>query len=131
MDINSLISIISTIISLVGSFFVSLLTTHLKMRNMEKSEKEDNYYNKFHVLWDSIHRGRAYDFIDLSDEDQERIIDFFIETYRYQSNEERRLVYELKTSHLNKFDNGSKYMIDTANRAYRQLIELLVGHMCK
>lgn len=119
--------IITVIISFVGSFLISLLTIKYKLYRKGKEDKEENYYNRFRTIWDNIHRGRAYNFINLNGDEQERIIRFFIDTNKYQNEEEKMLVYELKTAHLNDFNNRNRHNIDTANEAYRRLIDLLVN----
>ena len=96
-----------------------------------KKEIYDNYYAEFHTLWDSIHQGRAYNFSHLTYNQQESIVEFFIETDRYQTNEVRMLVYELKTNRLNNFDNQSNKNIKICDDAYNKLTEVIIDQYYK
>ncbi len=122
---------ITTIFSIVSSCIVSIITTKMQLNKNIKKEKMDNYYARFHSIWDEIHRGRAYNFSDLKKEEQERIINFFIETNKYQDKKVRNLVYELKTNNLNNFDNLSEKNIKTCNEAYNKLTELIIDKYYK
>lgn len=118
--------IITTIFSIIASCIVSIITTKIQLNKNMKREKMDNYYAKFHSIWDDIHRGCAYNFSNLKKEDQERIINFFIETDKYQDKKVRNLVYELKTNHLNDFNNQSDRNIKDCDEAYNKLTEIII-----
>ena len=120
------IILISTGISTIFSIISSLILLKIEFSKNRKKEKFDEYYASFYTLWDTIHQGRAYDFSDLSCIQQEKIIEFFIKTNRYQDKEVRNLVYELKTSRLDNFDNCSLQNIDSCNKTYRELTTKII-----
>lgn len=118
---------ISTFFSVIASIIV------LKIELNKKREKEiwDNYYVRFHNIWDKIHQGCAYNFSDLDIDQQEEIIEFLIETDRYQDNKIRELVYELKTSRLNNFDSYSEVNITTCNNTYNAIVKEIINNYSK
>lgn len=132
MNIDYIINlIITTAFSIVSACIVARITTRMELRKNAKREKFDNYYARFHSIWDNIHRGCAYDFSDLSEENREKIIEFFIETDRYQDEKIRDLVYELKTSSLNNFDNQSEENIKVCNTSYNKLTDIIIDQYDK
>lgn len=132
MNIDYIINlIITTAFSIVSACIVARITTRMELSKNAKREKLDNYYARFHNIWDKIHRGCAYDFSDLSEENREKIIEFFIETDRYQDKEIRDLVYELKTSSLNNFDGQSEENIKACNTSYNKLTDIIINQYDK
>ena len=118
---------ITTIFSIIASCIVSIVTTKIQLNKDKKKEKMENYYTRFHNIWDNIHRGKSYNFYDLKKEEQEKIIVFLIETDKYQDKKVRNLVYELKTNYLNDFENKSEENIKICNEAYRKLVETIIN----
>lgn len=132
MDRDYIINlVITTVFSIISACIVAKITTRMELSKNAKREKFDNYYARFHSIWDNIHRGCAYDFSDLSEENREKIIEFFIETDRYQDKEIRDLVYELKTSSLNNFDGKSEENIKVCNTSYNKLTDIIINQYDK
>lgn len=96
--------ILISLMTIIGSGIVSIFVSKYEFRRLKKDESFEKLYNKFWILRDTIHQGRAYDFVDLFYENQEKIVSLLIETYRYQTDEIRELVYELKVCRLDNFD---------------------------
>lgn len=67
---NEIYNIITEIKTVLISGAVSVITyiilIKFEFNKKEKEEKFKRFYNKFYVLRDVIHQGRAYDFTDLS-----------------------------------------------------------------
>lgn len=132
---NEVYSIIKEIATLLIAGIISVITSKIVVRyefNKRKhEEKFKEFYNKFYVLRDLIHHGRAYNFTDLSQEEQDSIVKFFIETNCYQNKEISDLVYELETAKLNNFDNFNKSNIDKCNNVYDILSEKIIDKYMK
>lgn len=127
--------IITMVLSAILSGIVSLIVSKIEIGRNNKKEVFKNFYNKFQVLRDTIHQGRAYNFTDLSYEEQEKIISLLIETSCYQKKELSDLVYELKTNRLDNFDNLAKYNIERCNEVYNLISDVIDNeyfkYMCK
>jgi hypothetical protein len=91
-----------------------------------KEKKYNEFYKEFYILWNKIHQGRAFNFINLSLTDREKIIDFLLENYNYASVELQKMIYELKTNRLNNFDSNNKINIEICNQCYNNIIEYMV-----
>lgn len=117
--------IISILLSAILSWVIALRVAKAEIKRNYEKEKFDKFYNKFHVLRDMIHQGRAYDFIDLSKENQEKMVSLLIETNCYQTNEISDLVYELKTNRLESFGGLDERNITSCNTCYNMLTELI------
>lgn len=117
--------ILTIFISAILSGIISLIVAKNEIKRNYKKEMFDNFYNKFHVLRDKIHQGCAYDFVDLSKENQEEIVSLLIETDRYQNKEISDLVYELKTGRLENFGGLDESNIKSCNDCYNMLTELI------
>lgn len=115
--------IITMVVSAILSGIVSLVVTKIEINRNNKKEVFEKFYNRFNVLRDKIHQGCAYDFSDLSYENQEKIISVLIETNCYQTNEIAELAYELKTGRLNNFNNMDKQNIQRCNDIYNLISE--------
>ena len=111
------------VVSAILSGIVSLVVTKIEINRNNKKEVFEKFYNRFNVLRDKIHQGCAYDFSDLSYENQEKIISVLIETNCYQTNEIAELAYELKTGRLNNFNNMDKQNIQRCNDIYNLISE--------
>ena len=118
--------LINIIISAVTSGIVSLVLFKFQAKREKKKEKWRSLYNKFYILRDSIHKGRALNFSDLSKVEQEEILKLLIETDQYQSEELNELVYILKTNSLDDFYKNKKENIDTCNKTYNQISEIII-----
>ena len=118
-------NIITIVVSSILSIIVSVITTKQEYKTNFKKERFERFYKKFYVLRDEIHQGCAYDFVDLSSKDQERIIQLLIETDCYQDEELTGLVYELKTSRLNFFTDRDELYIKKCNDAYNQICKIV------
>lgn len=123
--------IFTLILSSILSCIVSLIVSKIEINRNNKKEIFSNFYNRFYVLRDSIHQGRAFNFTDLTCKNQERIVKFLIETDYYQTEEISNMVYELKTNRLNNFDNLNKANINKCNDIYNLLSEKLMDKYYK
>lgn len=123
--------IATIILSAIFSGIVSLIVSKVELKRKSKREVFEKFYNKFYVLRDTIHQGCAYDFSDLSYENQEKIVILLMETDCYQNKEISDLVYELKTSRLNNFNNLEKNNINRCNEIYNLLSEKIINKYCK
>lgn len=110
--------IFTLIVSSILSGIVSLIVSKIEINRNNKKETFERFYKKYYVLIDSIHQGRAYNFTDLSYEQQEKIVSLLIETDCYQSQKMSDMVYELKTNRLNNFDNMNEFNINKCNELY-------------
>lgn len=119
-----------TILCCFITFILSLLSSVIiRMYDNSKLKKERKYnefYREFYILWNKIHQGRAFDFTDLTEPDRERLIDFFLENYCYAPSEIQDLVYELKTSRFNDFNNGDEICKKRCNECYRKILDYMV-----
>lgn len=110
--------IFTLIVSSILSGIVSLIVSKIEINRNNKKEIFERFYKKYYVLIDSIHQGCAYNFTDLSYEQQEKIISLLIETDCYQNQKMSDMVYELKTNRLNNFDNMNEFNINKCNELY-------------
>lgn len=122
---NMLGQILISLMTIIGSGIVSIFVSKYEFRRLKKDESLEGLYNKFWILRDTIHQGRAYDFVDLFYENQEKIVSLLIETYRYQTDEIRELVYELKVCRLANFDGYNKNNINICNKAYTEITKII------
>lgn len=118
--------IISAVISGIVSLLISLVSFKYQTKKEKKEERWKSLSNKFYILRDSIHKGRAMNFSDLSKEEQEEILKLLIETDRYQSEELNELVYVLKTNSLDNFYKNNKEQIDLCNKTYNKISEIIL-----
>ena len=123
--------IATLILSAIFSGIVSLAVDKFKAKRNNKKEIFEKFYNKFYVLRDTIHQGCAYNFSDLSYENQENIVKFLIETSCYQNQEISDLVYELKTNRLNNFNNMKKANIERCNEVYNLISDVIYNKYIK
>lgn len=116
-----------TIICCVITFFLSLLSSWLiKKYEYNKVRKENKYkefYKKFYILWDSIHKGKALEFSDLKSNDRNKIVDFFMNNYNYISEELEEMIYELKTRNSTKIDKDD---IKICNKCYNLITDFMI-----
>lgn len=116
-----LCTFIGFLFSLLGSF---LIYKYQDKRNRRK-DCYSNFYLSFCLLYNKIHQGRAFDFYDLTHEQQEKILDLLIENSRYADKALNDKIYILQCSRHNNFDNDDKSNIQSANQAYREIVEII------
>lgn len=92
-------------------------------------EKYHRFYRDFYVMWDRIHQGRAFDFMDLDFSSQEKIVEFFITNYHYAPKKIRGSIYELKTTRLSDLEDIATR--DTCNLCYRCLVDFMLKKEAK
>ncbi len=118
-----------TIVSIVGTAVLTTLlefiVSCIKNKSNEKKKKY-NVYREFYILWDSIMRGRAFDFTDLTNKDQNKILNFLISKETYFDSKINDLIYRLKTNYLDNYENNTKINKDECNKCYRELTDILV-----
>ena len=115
-------SIISFALSLLASQIMSIVQNNRKL----KEEKYNNFYKKFYILWNKIHKGQAFDFYDLKHSEREKIVNFLIDNYNYLPKEIEMYTYELKTNRLDNFNNNDIESINTCNKCYKKIIEFMI-----
>ena len=121
-------NIVTMIISAILSFVVSWLTTQNKITRENKKERFEKFYNKFYILRNKIHQGCAYNFTDLSINDQEKIMELLLETDCYQDLELFDLVYELQVNRLNNFNDLEKSCMEKCDENYNRISEIIFNN---
>lgn len=115
--------------------FITFLFSQLsnKISNKSESKKQNfiNFYNDFEIMWDQIHQGRAFNYSDLSLDDQNRIINFFIKNKRYATKKINKYIYILKTCRLDNFNNNDFEYVKACDDAYNKLTEIMVNKFNK
>lgn len=119
-------TVICCIISFILSLLGSLIMLKIKESKSLHREKYFNFYYPFYTLWDSIHQGRAFNFSDLTKEEQERIVNFLIEHSLYANNELSDKIYILKCSRHKDFNASDKSFIKEADNAYNNIVDIMI-----
>lgn len=119
-----------SILCAVFSFLLSLVGSYAIYKIQKIKTREENayfsFYYAFFVIWNSIHQGRAFNYYDLNQDEQKKISDFLFENELYADKELRDLIYELKCNQLNNFDDNDKTNILYANKAYNQIVDIIL-----
>lgn len=120
---------IFTIICTVLAFRLSLLGSYIMYKYQEKKSRKKelyfNFYDRFIVLRNKIHQGRALDFYDLNCDEQEKIIYFLIEKRLFTNKYLEDKIYELMCSRLENFYNNDPKSINCANQSYNDITDYI------
>jgi hypothetical protein len=118
-------TIVCSLISLALSTIITAISHKIIETRTSNIEKYKSFYYPFSTLVDHIHQGRAYNFTDLSNENQEKIIHFLIDNGPYVNSDLKSDVYILKCSHHDNYEDFKQYNMDCANQAYNNIVNYM------
>lgn len=119
-------TVLMGVITLVAGFFFGRLSSWLADRREIAKERLNNLYIPGMVLYDKTHFGHAYDFTDLSENDQEEFVKLLMEKSIYASDFLRECIYVASVNYYEyKLLPENKKAKEILNQSYNTVTEIM------